>query len=105
MAGEPFTILCSKAPFSMDELDIPRRCGGEFERLSNGEPAPATAAQEQFVEVARGRNSPETVYERMWTKYLKKLEWESDPANRVRVEADRADVGQCRVVCMNGRTR
>lgn len=69
------------------------------------EPAPATAAQEQFVEAARGRNSPETVYERMWTKYLKKLEWESDRANRVRVEADRADVSQCRVVCMNGRTR
>ena len=45
MAGEPFTILCSKAPFSMDELDILRRCGREFERLSNGERAPATAAQ------------------------------------------------------------
>ena len=61
MAGEPFTILCSKAPFSMDELDILRRCGGEFERLSDGEPAPTTAAQEQFVEAARGRNSAETV--------------------------------------------
>ena len=105
MAGEPFTILCSKAPFSMDELDILRRYGGEFERLSNGEPAPATAAQEQFVEAARGRNSAETVYERVRTKYLKRLEWESDPANRLRVEADMADVGQCRVVCMNGATR
>ena len=44
--------------------------------------APATAAQEQFVEAARGENPPETVYERVWTMYLNRLEWESDPANR-----------------------
>ena len=54
MTGGPFTILCSKAPFSMDELEIFRRYGREFERLSHGERAPATAAQEQFVEAARG---------------------------------------------------
>ena len=82
MAGELFTILCSNAPFSMDELVILRRYGREFERLSNGERAPATAAQEQFVEAARGKNPPETIYERVWTKYLKRFEWESDPANR-----------------------
>ena len=102
MAGEPFTILCSKTPFSMDELDILRRYGREFERLSNGERAPATAAQVQFVEAARGENPPETVYERVWTKYLKRLEWESDPANRAvmgprrRIPDDREDWNRMR---------
>ena len=28
------------------------------------------------------RHPPETVYERVWTKYLRRLEWENDPANR-----------------------
>ena len=83
MASDPFTIRCSRTPFSVDEVDILRRYGREFERLSTGERAPATAAQERFVDVSLGRRPPETVYERIWTKYLRRLEWENDPANRV----------------------
>ena len=82
MASDLFTLRCSEAPFSEDELDILRRYGTKFERLSNGERSPATEAQEQFVDVARGKRPPETVYERIWTKYIMRLEWESDPANR-----------------------
>ena len=83
----PFIIRCSRAPFSVDEFDILRRYGREFERLSNGERAPTTAAQKQFVDAARGKRLPETVYERVWTKYLMRVEWESDPANRAAMEA------------------
>ena len=69
-------------PFSVDELDILRRYGREFERVINGVRAPTIAAQEQFVDAARGRRPPETVYERVWTKYLMRVDWERDPANR-----------------------
>ena len=54
MATEPFTIQCSIAPFTADEQSILRRYGREFERLSNGERAPTTEAQVQFVDAARG---------------------------------------------------
>ena len=82
MAGDQFTIQCSTAPFSKDELDILERYGTAFQRLTNGERAPATAAQEQFVDVAHEKRPAESVYERVWRKYLMRLEWESDPANR-----------------------
>ena len=82
MASDPFNIRCSEAPFSEAELDILRRYGRELERLASGERAPATAAQERFVDAVRGKHPPETVYERVWTKYLMRLEWEKDPANR-----------------------
>jgi len=82
MQSDSFAIRCSKAPFSEDELRILRRYGKQFERLSNGQRAPTTAAQQQFVDAAHGRCPPETVYERVWMKYLLRLEWESDPANR-----------------------
>ena len=83
MQSDPFIIRCSRTPFSVHEVNILRRYGREFERLSNGERPPATAAQERFVDVSLGRHPPETVYERVWTKYLKRLDWEKDPANRV----------------------
>ena len=89
MASESFTLRCSKAPFSEEELGILRQYGAAFERLSNGERAPATVAQEQFVDAARGKRPPETVYERAWTKYLRRLEWEKDPANRAAMGARR----------------
>ena len=97
MVGDQFTIQCSRAPFSEDELDILQRYGRVFERLTSGERAPATAAQEEFLDVARGKRPPESVYEHVWTKNLMRLDWESDPANRAamgprrRVPNDRED--------------
>ena len=41
------------------------------------------------MDVSLGRHPPETVYERVWTKYLMRLEWESDPANRAAMGARR----------------
>ena len=79
MVSEQFTLRCSKAPFCEEELDILRQYGAAFERLSNGERAPATVAQEQFVDAARRKRLPETVYERVWTKYLRRLEWDKTP--------------------------
>ena len=86
MANPAFTIRCSRAHFSVEEVDILQRYGRGFERLSNGDRAPRTEAQKQFVDAARGKRPPETLYERVWTKYLMRPEWESDPANRETTE-------------------
>ena len=108
MASEPFTIRCSRVPFSEDELDTLREHGREFQRLSNAERAPTTAAQAQFVDVSLGRRPPETVYERVWTKYLRRLEWENGPANRAgmgerrRMPDDRKDWNRMRGAVWSG---
>ncbi len=50
--------------------------------MAAGRQPPVSAAGRRFVEVADGRREPETVYEKTWLKYLRRLEWEQDPANR-----------------------
>ncbi len=43
---------------------------------------PFSGPPQRFVEVARGRCDPESVYERTWAKYLWRVAWESHPENR-----------------------
>ena len=77
-----FTIRCSRAIFSAEEIKILERYGHQFEQLTNGERQPETEAQEQFVEAARGRREAETIYERTWAKYMFRVKWEREPKNR-----------------------
>ena len=93
----PFVLRCSREVFSEDEIEMLENYGKQFERLSDGRRKPATAAQRHFVEVANGRCEPKTVYEMVWSNYLRRLEWESNPENRAamgprrKVRDDRAD--------------
>ena len=80
MAG--FVIRCSRAIFSEEEVAILERYGREFERLAKGERVATTAAQQRFVEAARGQREPETIYEKTWAKYAWRVEWESKAENR-----------------------
>ena len=77
-----FMIRCSREIFSEDEIEILERYGVAFHRLAEGERAPRTDGQRRFVEVARGVREPKTTYEKTWSKYLQRLEWEEDPENR-----------------------
>lgn len=56
--------------------------GKRLEALADGRQLPASEAGRRFVEAVNGMRKPETVYERIWLKYLWRLEWERDPANR-----------------------
>ena len=78
----PFIIRCSREIFSEEEIAILERYGRGLERLANGERLPETEDQQRFVEVAQGRRQPESIYERTWEKYVWRVAWESDPANR-----------------------
>ena len=47
----------------------------------NGEKKPNNTNQERFVRICRGEVEPVTKYEKVWSKYLERLKWESDPSN------------------------
>ncbi len=63
-------------------MEILERYGVAFQRLAEGDLAPRTDGQRRFVEVADGVREPETIYEKAWSKYLRRIEWENDPQNR-----------------------
>ncbi|MFC1731370.1 DUF413 domain-containing protein [candidate division KSB1 bacterium] len=80
--ANPFKINCSKEIFSDIEIEILEEYGRQLQRLMDGDRLPRTEAQRRFVEVAQGKCQPETIYEEIWWRYLQRLQWETDPANR-----------------------
>ncbi len=78
----PFTIQTSREVFGPEEIEILQRHGRGFERLMKGELPVNTAARERFIRVCRKQAEPKTIHEQVWRKYLDRLAWESDPANR-----------------------
>ena len=77
-----FVFECSREIFSKEEISLLEQFGNQFQRLMNGDRSPTTAEQQRFVEVAHGRCEPETIYEKVWWKYIRRLNWEKDPANK-----------------------
>jgi uncharacterized protein YifE (UPF0438 family) len=77
-----FALRTSREIFTSEELQILERYGSAFERLTTGELVPTTPAQMRFINVCDGEINPETEYEKVWWKYLERLEWESNPSNR-----------------------
>ena len=82
MPRPAFIIRCSRRIFSEEEIETLERYGAQFEGFLNGRWTPKTENQRRFVEAARGEPSPETLFERVWAKYLWRVNWERDPANR-----------------------
>lgn len=77
-----FVFECSREIFSKEDICLLKRYGGQFQRLMDGSRAPTTDAQQRFVEVSHGKCEPETKYEEVWWKYIQRLNWEKDPANK-----------------------
>jgi uncharacterized protein YifE (UPF0438 family) len=84
-----FIIKTSQEIFDSDELEILRRYGKQFERLMKGEREPQTPEQRRFLKVCKNELEPESSYEKVWWKYLKRLEWEADPVNKSAMGAPR----------------
>jgi uncharacterized protein YifE (UPF0438 family) len=59
------------------ELDELEKYGHLFEALSSGRLQPANPKQEQFIEVARLKKKPETFYEWIWFKYIRRKDIEA----------------------------
>ena len=77
-----FVIRTSKAIFTQAEIEYLERYGDKLEELMNGVRLPKTPAQKRFIRVCKDEVEPETKYENVWWKYIKRLEWESDPVNQ-----------------------
>jgi len=82
---KPFIIRCVKLHdlFTEEEIDLLKRYGNWMKALMDGEIEPDTERQKHFVKVCRGEIEPETPYERIWMRYLFRLKWEADPANKI----------------------
>jgi uncharacterized protein YifE (UPF0438 family) len=72
-----FTVTCNHAIFSNEEIELLEKYGHWFKALTDGMLLPFNAEQEQFVAVAQMRRVPETLYEKIWFKYIKRKEIES----------------------------
>ena len=82
MPSDSFVIRCSRGIFTEDEIRILKDHGKRLQRLADGRQLPTNEAGQRFVEAVNGTRKAETVYEKTWLKYLWRLEWERDPANR-----------------------
>jgi uncharacterized protein YifE (UPF0438 family) len=90
----PFTIQTSLEIFTQEEVELLQRHGRAFERLMKGELPVNTPDREHFIQVCGKKAEPKTIHEQVWRKYLDRLEWESDPANRAAMGTRRhADEG------------
>jgi len=83
MSSGPFVIRCSRKVFTEAEIKILEGHGKRLERLADGRQIPSNEAGRRFVDAVNGIRKAETAYEKTWLKYLWRLEWERDPANRV----------------------
>ena len=90
----PFTIKTNLEIFSPEEVELLQRHGSAYQRLMKGELPPKTPERQHFLQVCRKEANAETIHEQVWRKYLDRLEWEADPANRAAMGARRhADEG------------
>ena len=81
-----YDIKCSREIFSEEEIEILEEYGIQIKRLTSGKRAPVTDAQRKFIKVAQGQCHPETIYEKTWVKYINRVIWEKDPANKAAME-------------------
>ena len=84
-----FEIKCSREIFSEEEIDILEAYGNPFRRLTSGKRVPVTDAQRRFIKVAQGQCHPETIYEKTWAKFINRVIWEREPANKAAMEERR----------------
>jgi uncharacterized protein YifE (UPF0438 family) len=77
-----FTVRTSREVFTDEELRLLELDGKFLEELTTGERSPTTPEQTRFVQVCDGEIEPFTKHEKVWRKYLERLNWESDPTNR-----------------------
>lgn len=72
-----FTVACSHVIFSHEEIELLEKFGHWFEALANGTLLPFNTKQERFIEVAQMKRKPETDYEKVWFKYVKRKQIEA----------------------------
>jgi uncharacterized protein YifE (UPF0438 family) len=71
--GQPFEPKCPLEGFSEAERAILNEYGAWMQAMHNVEVEPVTEAQRHFFEVCADLVEPETVFERVWVKYVESI--------------------------------
>jgi uncharacterized protein len=77
----PFEMRCDKSVFDLDETAMLEKHGRALQQLMEGTRAPSTPLQKHFVFVCKGKGKAVTVFEKVWLKYLQRVEYEVRHAN------------------------
>lgn len=78
-----FIVDCNKKIFSKEELELLSKYGHWFNALTSGELEPFTNQQMDFIMVARFNKLPITMEEKVWYKYLKRKQLETEDENKL----------------------
>ncbi|MCU0358783.1 MAG: DUF413 domain-containing protein [Cyclobacteriaceae bacterium] len=81
----PFIIDCNLKIFTDEEIQILKKYGHWFHALTHGDLNPFTLAQARFIKVAQNEETPVTVEEKAWFKYLGRKRIEADLGDRLHV--------------------
>ena len=75
-------------------MEILKEFGKWLSGLASGRIKPYTPKQRLFVLVAQGKAEPETPFEQLWVKYLKRQSWEAENKDMPRYKwEDPGEVG------------
>ncbi len=80
-----FTVRCSHAIFSIEQIELLEKYGHWFMALTNGELEPITDMQKEFILVAKREKKAVSPEEIAWNKYLYRKEMEDNPNNRLNI--------------------
>jgi len=85
-----FTVDCSHAIFTLEEIEILEKWGHWFRALTDGTLVTLNETQSAFVDVAQGRRDPFSPEEKAWFKYInrKRLEQEKGDQLKTRHQLD-----------------
>ena len=72
--------------FDSEELEKLATYGAWMAALMHGTIKPETEAQAHFLNVCQGRAEPETDFEHLWTRYMKRKLWERQNPEYVGLE-------------------
>lgn len=81
-----FEVKCSHAIFSTEEIEALEQHGHWLQAMASGELATLSAAQQRFVEVARGERMPVSLHEKAWFKYLGRTRLEAEKGDALKIE-------------------
>jgi uncharacterized protein YifE (UPF0438 family) len=73
---EPFTPACNTQVFSEAELELLERYGAWLGALMRGEIEPESERQRRFLLVCNGEIPPSGEVQKVWCKYLYRMQWE-----------------------------
>ena len=85
--GLEYVVRCYNI-FSEEELDILKEYGCWMEALLSHHIKPFTEGQKHFIAAVNGLVAAENIFEKVWIKYQRRLQWEHKNGNLLLFKKD-----------------